>query len=311
MVVLVDSKNVAYRMNWSFQSLKTEDGFSTAVLFGFWKEIFRIHKLVPEASFIFCWDGHGKSWRHKMNMGYKEGRYKTKDAQDVQARVWESEEILRTLFKHLGFWTPRIEGVEGDDLMGTLAKALGKENEVRIYSSDKDMFQLVDKNITAWTNWDKKPIDEIGVEKVMGVPPNLVTELRAMAGDSSDNMKGFPGIGPKRAIELLANGVRPSRSVLPSNFFGTHYVNLLGLQEHWPRVHKEFQMATIITDPESPYWSEEQRSKLTQLVQLICQCRGKRRPREEWRLEAAWYDFLVKYELTDIYKERHLIWKLL
>lgn len=309
MVILIDAKNAAFRFNWAFQSLKTKDGFSTAVLFGFWKEIFRIHKLIPEASFIFCWDGLGKSWRHKMNMGYKEKRYVEKSARDARDRVIQSEEILRPLFRELGFWTPRIEEVEGDDLIGILAKALGKENQVRIYSSDKDMFQLVDKNISAWIGWDTKPLDEIAVEKVWGVPPKHVSEIRAMAGDSSDNLRGLPAIGPKKALKLWAEGVRPSQLNSIDKFPDRYWYHNFW-KTHWPRVHKEFQMATIITDPQSHRWSEEQKEKLSTLVQLICQTQGKRRPREEKEVESVWYNFLAKYELNDIFKERHLLWKI-
>jgi 5'-3' exonuclease-like protein len=306
MIVMVDSKNLAYRMNWAFQSLKTRNGFPTSVLFGFWKEIFRIHKLIPEASFVFCWDGQGKSWRHRMYNGYKQGRYDSPMAGEARVHVMESEEILRPLFQHLGFWTPRIDGVEADDLIGILAKALGKKNQVRIYSSDKDMFQLVDRNITAWTGWDQKPLTEIGVEKVWGVPPKHVTEIRAMAGDSSDNLKGLPGIGPKKALKLWAAGIRPSSLELPVEWGNAPLL----FKDHWPRVHKEFQMATIITDPQSTRWSEDQRSKLTLLVDLICQCQGRRRPREEKQIEKSWYDFLAQFELNEIFVERHLLWKI-
>jgi 5'-3' exonuclease len=302
MVILVDAKNLCYRFNWSFQALKTQEGFSTAVLFGFWKEIFRLHKMLPEASFVFCWDGLGPSWRHKLKMGYKATRNTTPSAIEAKNRVIESEEILRPLFRDLGFWTPRIAGVEGDDLMGILAKALSKSTEVRIYSSDKDMLQLVDTKISAWQGWDVKPLDAVGVEKVFGVPPRLVSEIRAMAGDSSDNLKGLPGIGPKKALLLLAQGVRPSQKNKPS---------FLMLEKGvWDRIHTEYQMATIITDPQSPRWTEEQKEKLTELVQLICQSQGRRRPREEKEIEKVWLDFLVQYELSEIFKERNLLWKI-
>lgn len=302
MVLLIDSKNLAYRFNWSFQALKTKEGFSTSILFGFWKEIFRLHRLVPEASFVFCWDGVGHTWRHRMNMGYKANRNTTPGAIEAKKKVIASEEIIRPLFRDLGFWTPRIAGVEGDDLIGILAKALGKADQVRIYSGDKDMFQLVDDNITAWTGWDVKPLDAKGVEKVWGVPPKHVSELRAMIGDSSDNMKGLPGIGPKKALQLWAAGVRPSRkkiSDLPE-----------GIDTNWERVVKEFDMATIVTDAESVKWTDDQREKLTELVQLVTKSKGRRRERTEQEIEKAWYDFLIEYELDEIFKERHLLWKI-
>ncbi len=296
MVVLVDARNVCYRVCWSYSAHHTSTGESTAIVHGFWMETFALHRKVPEAKIIFCWDGKAEqSWRKRLYPAYKGKRNVDPLQQEMTAQVNTAEEVIRPLLQQLGFWTPRIAGVEGDDLIGILAEALRhQEDEIRICSTDKDTYQLVKPNVFVWKN--DTLLNARDVENLMGAPPEHVTEIRAMSGDASDNLKGLPGIGPKRALELWASGIRPM-SPPPDG----------ELAEHWPRLRLEFEMATIITTPDSPRWTLEQRAKLNELVKLL-RASTIRRERNEEEIQDAWNRFLGRYELMELFSERHLLW---
>jgi hypothetical protein len=257
-----------------------------------------MHATEPAAKFVFCWDGKGATWRHLAKLGYKEHRILDKRQQEASKQVSEAEDILRPLMKELGFWTPRIPAVEADDLIGILARALSHSHKVLIYSSDKDMLQLASDRVRIWRKWSEEPLGPVEVEKEMGVPPKHVTEVRALAGDVSDNLKGLPGIGPKKAVLLWAAGIRASRANV--DLRGTPHA------PHWPRILKEFELAKIITDVDSTHWTEEQRGKLGRLVSMVTANPG-RRPRDKHRVQKAWYTFLAEYELTELFQERHLL----
>jgi 5'-3' exonuclease len=303
-VILLDSKNVLYRMHFSHMALQTRDGFPTGAMFGFWKEILRLAKTWPGASMVFCWDGRGKTWRHKLgNTGYKANRKQTVETENVH----KQEEVLKPLLEAMGFWTPEVEGVEGDDLLGVISGGWKGEKEIRVYSGDKDMFQLVGKGVTVWQSWKEKPMGVQEVKSRMGMEPRNLTEIRAMAGDSADNLRGLWKVGIKNAVKLYHLGVRPSQTwkeMVPEAQEAT-----TKWKKDWPRVQREYQLALIPRSPEAPCWTEEQKEKLEKLVQDISTS-PERRERSRQERRGAWLEFLGRYELADLWARKERVWKI-
>lgn len=253
---------------------------------------------------VFCWDGRGKTWRHKLgNTGYKANRKKTTETEIVH----KQEAVLKALLEVMGFWTPEVEGVEGDDLLGVLSGGWRGEKEIRVYSGDKDMFQLVGKGVTVWQSWKENPMGVQEVMNRMGMEPRNLTEIRAMAGDSADNLKGLRKVGLKTAVKLYHLGVRPSQTweeMLPEA-----QVAALKWKQDWPRIWKEYQLALIPRSPTAPCWEEKQKKELTELVQDI-EGSPERRERDRQTRRSAWLEFLGKYEFADLWPRKELVWKI-
>lgn len=306
LVVLVDGKNLAYRCHFAHKQLSTREGEPTGMLHGFLSELLRLHKVEPKARVVIAWDGQGPTWRHELRKEYKANRPVNPEYEKMK----KQSEVLVPLLKRLRFWVPVVDGVEADDVIGILATKLARGNwEVRIYSSDKDMYQLLanQPGITVWKDWQEKPWTREDVEKQMGVPPEELLELRAMAGDPTDNLKGLKGIGPKKAAELLKAGVRPSKQLQQLLPQAQQVVREWGAE--WGRVQEEYRMQTIITNPKHEVWTQKQRLELEMLVNEIGKEPG-RLVRYSEKMEEAFYLFLGKYELVEVQKERTTFWRM-
>src|SRR5580765_1580004 len=137
-VILIDGKMVAYRAHFSHMALKNADGEPTGLLHGFFYELLSINKKMPEARMIICWDGKGKTWRHTTYPKYKAQRPYNPEWKRMNAQIVE----LLPILKKLGFHVYEVDGVEADDIIGILATQLNG-HDIRIYSGDRDMYQLV------------------------------------------------------------------------------------------------------------------------------------------------------------------------
>jgi len=201
---LIDGSAIFYRAYFAFirTPLINSKGENTSATFGFLSSILKIMKDEEPDYMAVAFDTKAPTFRHEMYDEYKSTRAKMPDDLVVQLpRIHEAVDImnLRSL---------EIEGYEADDIIGTLAKAAEKEGMlVWIVSGDKDMYQLVSDNIRIYNPQKGSAAPEIldaeGVEKKFGVPPEKVIDMLALMGDSSDNVPGVPGVGPKTAISLL------------------------------------------------------------------------------------------------------------
>lgn len=302
-IVLVDGKWVGYRMHFAHMGLKTSDGKPTGMMHGFLHELLRINRKLPEAGIIICWDGKGPTWRHKLYPSYKKNRQLNPEMQ----KVHEGSDVLIPLLRKLGFWVLKKDGVEADDMIGMASHRLNCEGyPVRIHSSDQDMLQLVRADqIVIWSDLKQPVIQEKDVKKIMGVEPWFVSEIRALAGDSSDNLKGLPGIGLKKALRLWKEGFRISLSAL--TYRNRNQREMFGKYEKdWFRVKKEFECAQIVKDPATSLFSEELQVYLSDLMEEVSKNPFRDKEKAERNREEV-YRILVRYELEQVLAERHAL----
>jgi DNA polymerase-1 len=213
-LLLVDGHSLAFRSFYAFSKggeggLTTKDGFPTSVTYGFLKSLLDNCKSIEPKGVTIAFDTAEPTFRHKEDPNYKANRDVAPDIffQDLD----QLEEILK---ESLNLAICKAPGYEADDVLGTLANdAADKGWSVRILSGDRDLFQLVDdeRDIAVLymgggpyaKSGNPKLIKEEGVRDKLGVNPNKVIDLKALTGDSSDNIPGVKGVGPKTAINLL------------------------------------------------------------------------------------------------------------
>ena len=214
LLLLVDGHSLAFRSFYAFSKggeggLSTKDGIPTSVTYGFLKALLDNCKGLKPNSVTIAFDTAEPTFRHKADPNYKAHRDVAPDHffQDLR----QLQEILKTQLQLPLCLAP---GFEADDVLGTLANRAAADGwSVRILSGDRDLFQLVDdsRNIAVLYmgggHFAKSSgptlIDEAGVQAKLGVAPTKVVELKALTGDSSDNIPGVKGVGPKTAISLL------------------------------------------------------------------------------------------------------------
>jgi len=314
-VILFDSKYLLYRQHFAHKALQAGT-FPTGGMFGFWNEVLRMQENWPGWSMVFCWDGQGPGWRDekKKLTGYKENREQTEDTR----KVHQQEQVLKKLLHEMGFWTPQVAGIEGDDLIAVLSGSwpgVDSRRDLLIYSGDQDMYQLVSEGIRVLSprkikqKGNEPPadlvLDERMVVSVMGVMPDQVSELRAMAGDPADNLKGLPGIGPKRAFDLYAMGVRPSLEWHQMNWSAQQQI--ADLKAEWPRVRQEYRLVKLPRVPDWEGFTVEQQGKLEELVNSISAA-PERRKRDKDERQRAWLTFLGRYEMKELFEVRNRVW---
>ena len=213
-LLLVDGHSLAFRSFYAFSKggeggLTTKDGFPTSVTYGFLKSLLDNCKSISPEGVYIAFDTEKPTFRHKLDPNYKANRDVAPDKffQDIdQLEIILKESLNLPIIKSPGF--------EADDILGTIANdASAKGWQVNILSGDRDLFQLVDDKKEIFVLYmgggpysksgNPSYIDEKAVEEKLGVFPDRVVDLKALTGDSSDNIPGVKGVGPKTAINLL------------------------------------------------------------------------------------------------------------
>ena len=204
--LLVDGYNLAYRCFFAIPELTRADGFPTNALHGWVKSIWKLaDQEKPEGTLVF-FDLGGAQDRLAIHPEYKAQREEMPEALAKQLPY------VRSLTRSLGCVGIELEGVESDDLLAAEAVALARAgHEVLIVSSDKDFAQIVDERIkillpppTANPKLGWQVRDAAGVREKFGVPPAQIADYLALVGDTSDNIPGITGVGPKTAAKWLA-----------------------------------------------------------------------------------------------------------
>jgi DNA polymerase-1 len=214
LLLLVDGHSLAFRSFYAFSKggeggLATKDGRPTSVTYGFLKALLDNCKGLKPEGVAIAFDTAEPTFRHKADPNYKAHR-------DVAPDVFfqDLDQLQLILRNQLQLPLCLAPGFEADDVLGTLAnRAAASGWRVRILSGDRDLFQLVDdqRDIAVMymgggpyaKSSGPSLIDEAGVQLKLGVMPNKVVDLKALTGDSSDNIPGVKGVGPKTAINLL------------------------------------------------------------------------------------------------------------
>jgi DNA polymerase-1 len=204
--LLVDGFNLAYRCFFAIPELTRADGFPTNALHGWVKSLWKLADQEKPAGTLVFFDLGGAQDRLALHPEYKAQREEMPEALERQLPY------VRSLTRAMGCVGIEQEGVESDDLLAAEAVALARAgHEVLIVSSDKDFAQIVNERInillpppTANPKLGWQVRDAAGVREKFGVPPEQIADYLALVGDTSDNIPGINGVGPKTAAKWLA-----------------------------------------------------------------------------------------------------------
>jgi DNA polymerase-1 len=198
LLVLIDGSSYLYRAFHALPPLISKKGQPTGAVYGVLR---MVRKLIDEEQpdrVAVVFDAKGKTFRHEIFKDYKATRPPMPD--DLQVQI----EPLHELIRSMGIPLISVEGVEADDVIGTLSKHGVKENyRVLISTGDKDMAQLVDDHISLINTMNDARMDRAGVQDKFGVTPEQIIDYLALMGDKSDNIPGVPSVGPKTASKWL------------------------------------------------------------------------------------------------------------
>ncbi|MHC8330549.1 DNA polymerase I [Pseudomonas sp. LB3P25] len=248
-LVLVDGSSYLYRAFHALPPLTTSKGLPTGAVKGVLNMLKSLRKQYPESPFAVVFDAKGGTFRDEMFAEYKANRPSMPDDMRVQIEPLHQSVIA------LGFPLLCVEGVEADDVIGTLARSsAAADRPVVISTGDKDMAQLVDGHITLVNTMTGSALDVEGVKEKFGVAPEQIIDYLALMGDSSDNIPGVPGIGPKTASGLLV-GVNGGLTELYAQLDIIPTLPIRGaktlpakLEEHKEMAFLSYQLATIKID---------------------------------------------------------------
>ena len=197
-LVLVDGSSYLFRAFHALPPLTSSKGVPTGAVKGVIAMIRKLMADNPESPVAVVFDPRGGSFRNELYREYKANRAKMPD--DLRSQI----EPIHTIIRLMGLPLLVVDGVEADDVIGTLAtEARAKGVEVLISTGDKDMAQLVSPEVTLINTMNDSVMDEAGVEEKFGVRPDQIIDYLALVGDTSDNIPGVPKCGPKTAAKWL------------------------------------------------------------------------------------------------------------
>lgn len=223
---LIDASSFIFRAYYAVRPLSNRAGLPTNALFGFANMMIKVLEEMRPSHIAVVYDTKHPSFRKEMFPEYKANR--TAMPEDLVPQM----DYIKKYVQTLGLPSFEMKGFEADDIIGTLAERaahMSKEADVCIVSSDKDLMQLVNGHIYLYDTMKELKYTPAQVKEKLGVLPELVTDYLGIVGDSSDNIPGVKGIGPKGAVALLEQ-------------FGS----LEGIYENIDQVKKEGQRKTLI-----------------------------------------------------------------
>jgi DNA polymerase-1 len=199
---LIDGNSLAYRAFFALpESIGTSDGRPTNAIYGLASMLVKVIDEHHPQGVVVAWDA-GMSGREVTYDLYKAQR---KPRPDLLREQWPH---LMPLVEAFGYTNVKVDGYEADDVIASLVKQAREEGiEVMVVTGDRDAYQLVDEGVRVMSTsrgiTETKIYDRAAVEERYGVPPELITDLMGLRGDTSDNIPGVPGIGEKTATQLL------------------------------------------------------------------------------------------------------------
>jgi DNA polymerase-1 len=195
---LVDGSAYIYRAFYAVRHLSTSSGTPTNAIYGFIGMLNKILRDKEPTHMAIALDAPGPTFRHDLSADYKATRPRMPE--DLAKQI----PFIKRLIEALGIPSVEIPGYEADDIIGTLATWAREQGaQVVIISGDKDLLQLVTSQVQMWDTMKDEVFGPSEVEGKFGVPPAQLIEVMGLAGDSSDNIPGVPGIGPKKAQRLI------------------------------------------------------------------------------------------------------------
>ena len=201
-ILLIDGSSLIFRAFYAIKNLTTKDGVFVNGVYGFLNMYYKALELTNPTHVFVAFDKGSKTFRHTEYSDYKGTRDKAPNEITYQFG------ILKDLLSSMNVNYLELDEYEADDILGTIAKLAQKEGfEVDIFTGDRDYLQLVDDNIFVYLT--KKGISEIklmdnnAIYEDFGISPKQLIEVKALQGDSSDNIPGVKGVGEKTALKLI------------------------------------------------------------------------------------------------------------
>ncbi|QIB50377.1 DNA polymerase I [Pseudomonas sp. OIL-1] len=250
-LILVDGSSYLYRAFHALPPLMTSTGKPTGAVKGVLNMLNSLRRQYPHSPFAVVFDAKGPTFRDALFESYKSHRPPMPD--DLRVQI----EPLHASVRALGLPLLCVEGVEADDVIGTLARqSAAAGRPVIISTGDKDMAQLVDEHITLVNTMSGTVLDIAGVHEKFGVGPECIIDYLALMGDKSDNIPGVPGIGEKTA-QGLVTGLGGGLEVIYANLEKIPELPIRGakkladkLVENREMAYLSYQLATIKVDVE-------------------------------------------------------------
>lgn len=261
-LILVDGSSYLYRAFHALPALMNSKGFPTGAVYGMVNMLKRLIADYQPEYMAVVFDAKGKTFRDQLYTAYKATRKEMPN--DLTQQILPIHEIIRAM----GLPILAIDGVEADDVIGTLAiRAKEQGFQTIISTGDKDLAQLVDPHIMLINTMTNVKLDQAGVKAKFGVPPEGVVDYLTLVGDSSDNIPGVPLVGPKTASKWLQEYGTLDKLVAHANkIAGRVGENLRASFEQLPLVKS---LVTIKTDIELPFSLSELKIKSPDQEALI------------------------------------------
>ncbi len=249
-IILVDGSSYLYRAYHALPPLENSKKQPTGAIKGVISMIKKILIDHPESDLAVVFDAKGKTFRHEIYPEYKANRPPMPE--DLVSQI----EPIHKIIELMGIKLIMISGVEADDVIGTLAEqARKKKLDTVISTGDKDMTQLVCENVSVVNTMTGELLNESGVKKKFGVPPEHITDYLALIGDKSDNVPGVEKVGPKTAVKWLDEYTNLKNIIKNSENLGGKVGE--NLRNSIDTLNLAHDLVTIKKDVELPFGIEE------------------------------------------------------
>lgn len=202
-LLVLDGNSILNRAFYGIKLLTTKDGRYTNAIYGFMNILLKLEDEVQPDAVAVTFDLKAPTFRHKMYDGYKANR------KGMPPELAEQMPVLKELLADLGYKIVTKEGFEADDIIGTLSAHIGENDQCFIATGDRDSLQLVRENVqvllasTKMGRAETNVYDIARIKEEYGVIPRQMIDIKALMGDSSDNIPGVAGIGKKTAEDLV------------------------------------------------------------------------------------------------------------
>jgi DNA polymerase-1 len=277
--ILVDGSSYLFRAFHAPPHLTNSNGEPTGAIYGVVNMLRSLLKKYQPSHMAVVFDAKGKTFRSDIYEEYKAHRPPMPD--DLRSQI----EPLHNIVKAMGLPLLCIDGVEADDVIGTLAQQAGDQGRFTLISTgDKDMAQLVNEHVMLINTMTDTLLDTDGVEKKFGVKPGQIIDYLALMGDSSDNIPGLPKVGEKTAQSML-QGI-PSIDKIYEDIEAVTSLSFRGaksmpdkLREYKDQLLMSRELATIKLDVELPMHPDDlhiQSADSEKLAELYGQCEFRR-----------------------------------
>ena len=242
-LILVDGSSYLFRAFHALPPLMNSKKIPTGAVKGVINMIRSMVKNNPESNVVIVFDAKGKTFRNELYDAYKAHRPPMPDELKVQIAP------IHKIVEAMGLPILIIDGVEADDVIGTLAREASAAGiSTLISTGDKDLAQLVDDQVSLINTMTNEALDTYGVKSKFGVYPNQIIDYLALVGDSADNIPGVPSVGPKTAVKWLAE--HQSMSEIIDNASSISGKVGERLRESVEVLLLSYELATIKTDVE-------------------------------------------------------------